>query len=157
MNLRAQGFTLVEILTVVAIIGILSGLSLGPIQTARMRGRDTERKADVNAIAQASDLYYSEKKVYPGNDGSTCTQYSSDANGNWNELEAALKSYMPASKTGGLPVDPLNKDRYRYTYSCSVSGGTFSISARLENKNDLEGTLIDLSNPESGKKYEITR
>jgi len=62
---KRKGFTLIEILIVVAIIGVLASLvlvGLGPIQK---RGRDARRISDLKQIQQGLELYYSRNGVYP--------------------------------------------------------------------------------------------
>ncbi len=45
-----SGFTLVEILVVIAIIGLLAGVVLVGLGPARQRARDTRRLSDINQI-----------------------------------------------------------------------------------------------------------
>ncbi len=64
MTMR-KGFTLIELLVVIAIIGILSTLAIVALGSARQKARDSKRVADVNQIAKALDLYYSDNNAYP--------------------------------------------------------------------------------------------
>jgi len=65
-----RAFTLVELLIVVAIIGILSGVLLTVLNPGRFqkRARDTRRKGDLGAIQTAVEMYYSEEGEYPNTD-----------------------------------------------------------------------------------------
>jgi general secretion pathway protein G len=60
-----KGFTLVELLVVVAIIGILAAISVVSLNTARARARDSRRVADVRQIQTALELYYNDMGTYP--------------------------------------------------------------------------------------------
>ena len=56
-----KGFTLIELLVVIAIIGMLSSVVLASLNSARAKGRDAKRLADLRAIATALELYYNDK------------------------------------------------------------------------------------------------
>lgn len=141
------GFTLIELLTVVAVIGILATLSLGPIRAAQKRGRDAQRKADLNTIAQAIDLYYAEKRRLPGTTAlTTCNVTSTSEDGGADWLKE-VKPYIVSTKgkTQDIPHDPFDDTSkgqvYKYTYQCpAASGRGYSLSARMENEKDKEST-----------------
>ncbi len=52
----ARGFTLIELLVVIAIIGVLSSIVLASLNAVRMKSRDSERIADMNALIRALEL-----------------------------------------------------------------------------------------------------
>jgi prepilin-type N-terminal cleavage/methylation domain-containing protein len=53
-----QAFTVVEILITIAIMGILLTLVIVNVNSTQANARDTERKADVEAIATLFESYY---------------------------------------------------------------------------------------------------
>ena len=60
------GFTIIELLIVIAIIGILATLVLTNFQGAQARGRDTVRSSDINAMFSKLEEYYAENQnEYP--------------------------------------------------------------------------------------------
>ena len=61
----AAGFTLIEMLVVIFIIGILVSLLLSNILGARQRAEDIDRKNDAQQMKKALRLYYNDNQVYP--------------------------------------------------------------------------------------------
>lgn len=123
---NVQGFTFIEILVVVTIIALLTAAGAVSYSQFTKSSRDTKRKADMEQIRAAAELYKSNNDSYPLSGSgvgkislSTCTTGSlTDSGGN---------TYL--SK---LPQDPKcssNKPAYYYV---STDGSTYSIAARLE-------------------------
>jgi len=65
-----QGFTLIELLVVIAIIGILSSVVLASLNSARAKGQDAARMADVKSLKTAMEMYYNDNGGYPTSNGS---------------------------------------------------------------------------------------
>lgn len=91
MKTNARGFTLIELLVVIAIIGILSSVVLASLNSAREKGRDARRIADIKQLQLALELYY-------------------DANGSYASTTAGLVGPYIAA----IPVDPLTGNPYDY-------------------------------------------
>lgn len=63
---KAQsGFTIIELLIVIAIIAILAGLVLNNFQGAQAKARDTQRITDIGNIHSKLEEYYNENNAYP--------------------------------------------------------------------------------------------
>lgn len=60
-----RGFTIVELLIVIVIIGILAGLVIVTYRGIQQKARDTERKTDINAIHGQVEAYSAENGKYP--------------------------------------------------------------------------------------------
>lgn len=60
-----KGFTIVELLIVIVVIGILAALVLNTFSGVQKRARDTQRQTDINAIATQLEVYYNDKGGYP--------------------------------------------------------------------------------------------
>lgn len=60
-----KGFTLVELLVVVAIIGLLSTLAVVALGNARQKARDARRVSDIKQIQTGLELYFSDNNSYP--------------------------------------------------------------------------------------------
>ena len=55
--MRKKGFTLIELMVVIAIIGIVASVVTASLLTARKKGRDGRRVADMNQLKTALELY----------------------------------------------------------------------------------------------------
>ena len=123
-NSGLLGFTLIEVLVVVAIIGMLASLTLLGLQGSTQSARNTKRKTDVAEVQNAVELYKSDCKQYPTVDVfSLTTSLKGDDSLGLNSCTSS-NIYLRA-----IPSDPLSPDRiYRY-YS---DGITYEICASLE-------------------------
>jgi prepilin-type N-terminal cleavage/methylation domain-containing protein len=65
-DMNRRGFTIVELIVVIAVMGILLILAVINLDSAQANGRDSERKTDIEAISAHLEVYYQS-----GTDGST--------------------------------------------------------------------------------------
>ncbi len=66
---KEKGFTLMELLIVIAIMGILAAVGLGNFTYSLKKGRDAQRKSDLGQIARALEAYANDNKgAYPADD-----------------------------------------------------------------------------------------
>ncbi len=62
---KQQGFTIVELLIVIVVIGILALLVITTFTGIQKKARDTERTTDIKAIHSQLEAYYAQKSAYP--------------------------------------------------------------------------------------------
>lgn len=139
-----KGFTLIELLVVVAIIGILTTIVSMSFSTVSSKARDGKRKADINSITKALDLYYNDNAYYPGaanSYGSYSLTKTVASQGN------GLNELVTASYFTSLPADPKNGTGtcpyYLYAGSDPTAGTRYTnyqIFAILEFATDPEAT-----------------
>lgn len=65
MLLNKKGFTLIEMLVVIAIISILIGIGINTFTIAQKKARDVRRKADLRSYQTALELYKQDTGLYP--------------------------------------------------------------------------------------------
>jgi len=117
------GFTLIEILVVIAIISVLLGSVLVGLGPAQRQGRDTRRISDLRQTQNALELYYSKCGFYPGTANCAATTIPTT----W----ADLSSVLTGSGLGvtQIPNDPNTAKTYIYG---STDGSSYVLAADLE-------------------------
>lgn len=63
---RRRAFTLVELLVVIALIGVLAALLLTALSSAQQRARATQTTATMEAFAAACETFFQDHGKYPG-------------------------------------------------------------------------------------------
>jgi prepilin-type N-terminal cleavage/methylation domain-containing protein len=131
MKHSRQAFTLIELLVVVSIISILTALAAVSYTTVQQRGRDAQRKNDLNQIKIALSTYYGAQ--VPA--AFVTAASKSTINSSTDTLSAALEpNYIK-----NVPLDPLNTGNNVYKYQSFNSAADFKLFGTLENKNDSKG------------------
>ena len=61
---RNRAFTLIEILVVIAIIGILAAIILASLSTARARGADAKVQEQLVGLRNSAEIYFGGKSIF---------------------------------------------------------------------------------------------
>lgn len=61
-----KGFTLIELIVVVTIIGILAGIAIVNVKYAQRKAREAALKDNLFTMRKAIDNFYADKQHYPG-------------------------------------------------------------------------------------------
>jgi prepilin-type N-terminal cleavage/methylation domain-containing protein len=95
-----RGFTLVELLAVIVVLGILMALLLPAINAALRTGREAAVLAEINQLAQALESFKSKYGDYPP------SRFLCVENGNY--LQYITQNSPPLNAAGGGFVDPMS-------------------------------------------------
>ena len=129
-----SGFTIMELLIVIAIIGVLSTVVLSSLAGARAKGRDTARIRAVAEIKNALELYHAANISYPSG------------------TESGLAAALVPTYISSIPADPLAGRSYQYqaytntslTTACaSAPCPVYHLGISLENANVVLNTDSD--------------
>jgi len=125
-----QGFTLIEILVVMVIIGVIAVLGIGNFQSSQLKARDTARKSDLRQITTALEAYYNDYGSYPLDINGEVAGCAGGQACSWGETFTDDNGtvYMV-----NLPLE--SRDTSSYYYS-STDGRSFQLYARFENTLD---------------------
>lgn len=151
-NLQA-GFTIIELLIVIAIIGILATLVLTNFQGAQAKGRDTVRKNDINSIYQKLEEYYNENGGYPDGNLSTTVLAGIDAEA-LKDADGTAIAYTGGFITSSTAptLTPTNTGEYIYAaYGCTTAGAQSTVGATC-----TKYVLATYLERETGNKYQKT-
>jgi prepilin-type N-terminal cleavage/methylation domain-containing protein len=99
-----QGFTLIELLVVIAIIGVLASIIMVSLTSARAKGRDSRRIADIKNIQLGLEEYYNDNLRYP------------------TSISALVPNYIPTEPLDSNGSGAQLGGHYYYTAINSVSG-----------------------------------
>lgn len=125
-----RGFTLVEVLVVIAVIAILSSVLATNFSDARALARDEVRAADLDQIKLALALYRAENGAYPSGSGAICTDADQCSSG---ELSSGPSTALAPYLEG--VADPRAGDSgfgyyYHGSRNCDATYAAVTVHAR---------------------------
>ncbi|NHZ92505.1 type II secretion system protein GspG [Massilia sp. CCM 8733] len=99
-GMRAPGFTLVEIMVVVVIIGVLGALVVPKLLSRTVEARITAAKSDIASLNQALKLYKLDNQRYPTTEQSLNALVAKPSNG------PSANGWKSGGYIDKLPKDP---------------------------------------------------
>lgn len=139
-TLNSKGFTLVELLTVILIVGIVATLvliSVNPTQVTK-KNNDNQRITDLQILSQAVESYYQDNNLTYPDAGAKATTRKSNLlpSGSSGPLQFSNGQGWIAQDFGDrlekLPTDPLNVACNIYRYRVSADGKYYKLDTILE-------------------------
>jgi len=129
-----KAFTLIELLVVMAIMGILTIITVSQFTTAKTKAGDSQRKADLSSVSKALMMYYADYDRFPATIDLTTGGAFTDG----------------TTDPGGLymKVMPKENNQVDYPYVYATNGtNKFIILGHLKNTQDSDGYKKGTSTP----------
>jgi len=131
-KIKQQGFTIVELLIVIVVIGILAAITIVAYNGVQNRAKTTALQSAAINVSKKAELYNTELSAYPGGP----TQLTSGAAGKTYELVGATFD-SAAFTTSNLPATTSELTFYR----CGT--GTAGAAGTLAAVTNITGVRID--------------
>lgn len=135
------GFTLLELLIAMAILGILTSFLFTTYSSTQKKARDAQRKSDLREIQEALEMYLNDKGLYPASSNGqivgcgACNSLPSVCLwDNQPEFRDTVPANCGAIYMKKLPKDPLSAQNYYYWVSTDQK--SYKLYACLENTRD---------------------
>lgn len=137
-----RGFTLVELLIVILVIGLVGSLAAVAVNSARSKQRDASRLSNVRQLQSALEDYFNETNAYPSGTalplgdstqssclgtGGFAANCSGDASVFLRVVIGTLDKGLDGAVTCGTP------ERNAFCYSAATDGADYAIGFELEN------------------------
>ncbi len=135
-----DGFTIIELLVVITVIGILSSAAYVGFGSIKAGARDNTRISDLSMIKTALSLYYIDNGDDPNNPYPVVGPEISIGDGTVNDQyfsTALVPRYIKV-----LPKDPLYPQEY-YRYKATNSPDAFIFCAKMEARSGIECACLD--------------
>lgn len=134
MSAKAKGFTLIELVVVIVVVGILIAFSAFSVNMSIKKSRDASRQNDLSNVKHALVLYYNDNNKFPVQaSGATDT--------------SILKVLVDNKYIASIPVDPLNSknSQYFYRYYTDADGSNFDLEAKLEDSSAKDSVSMNVN------------
>ena len=142
---KQKGFTLIEMVVVIAVMGILMGMAFQGFTTIQQNARDTARVADLRTVQTQLELYFARCGHYPTT--GTCGNPGATASGEltWAQLSDASRLQLVA-RQDEIPAETIVGHTI-YQYRFGEGGRSYVIGATMErrgNNRDVTGPIFGL-------------
>ena len=144
---KTSGFTLMELLVVMVLLGILVTLGLSSFRGSQAKSRDSRRKSELRQMALALETYFNDKGKYPNDDGTGRIMGCAPDDVSLCDWNTEFKDKNGTIYMVTLPADPGGLSYYYDVLG--ATNGSYQLYARLENTLDSDVTKDVNGNPQA--------
>lgn len=131
-SMKKNGFTLIEILLVIVIIGILASIAVPLFLGERAKAMHSEAKSNLESLRLLEEQYFADNGNY-GTDGTYTYKGTHDT------ADGGIEDLLPGFKPGDI-----NALKFNYTLVISNTGTNFIATATGKTGSPVEGTTFTI-------------
>ncbi len=120
---KQTGFTIVELLIVIVVIGILAAITIVAFNGVQNRANDSRRDSDLKQLKTALEMYKADKDIYPA----VCSADNSGCS------VSSLAAELSPTYIASVPQDP-KFPSVGYSYVRGSAGASYGIWVRYDAK-----------------------
>ena len=128
-----DGFTLIEIMVVILILGLLATIVVQSLRGAADKAKRTKAQADIAEFKTALDRYYLDNGYYPTTDQGLGALVAAPTNGR-----------MPSNYEQGGYIERLPRDPWGNNYAYQSDGNNYVLKSfgpdGVESSDDIDGS-----------------
>jgi len=138
---KIAGFTLIEILTVISIIGILSAIAIPAYLGYREKAAHSEAKTNLEAVRLLAEEVFAETSSYGADNTYTY-------NGTYGTADNGIEDLFPAFRPGAV-----GKLNFNYTLVISGTGNNFTVTAVGKSNSIVDGATFSVDDDNNTTGY----
>ncbi|MCK3838876.1 MULTISPECIES: type II secretion system major pseudopilin GspG [Pseudomonas] len=136
---KQRGFTLIEVMVVVVILGVLAALVVPQIMSRPDQAKITAAQSDIKALALALDIYKLDNHAYPSSQQGLAALVKKPSG------TPAARNWNPDGYLKRIPLDPWGNP-YQYQLPTGHGGSFKLFSYGADGMAGGEGIQADIGN-----------
>jgi prepilin-type N-terminal cleavage/methylation domain-containing protein len=137
LNKKSKGFTIVELLIVIVVIGILATLVIVTFRGIQQKARDSQRQTDVTALSNAVEEFYASHSYFPTLADLQSTTFVSTY------MKGLKAEALVSPKGGNLAAAATSAPSWSYGYVASGASGCVNTTASDPTEADTSNNGCD--------------
>ncbi len=129
---KISGFTLIEMVVVIAVIGVLMTIAFRGTAAIQGSARDVKRVKALNDMRAFLEQYYTQNGSYPNHDTDCVPSNAQGSPNRWSDLATDLANAGIVDAASDIANDPTKAHQYCYVSNASSNSTDYRISAVME-------------------------